>query len=173
MATLKIFWQFLSNSEDYFDPLIKCSNLADLDALVSSEWVENSGRVAEQIIFSLVRELYSFRNQFNNLFTFFKTSILWKRPSLHIFDEFIDQYLYQWIKNQPHKTAIVELSHVKMPKLGGNNDFNWINATHLEESLIQELQIQDQFPRPSSNCTSQDLGTKYLTTIMTLFTWLY
>ena len=170
MATLKIFWQFLSNFMDYFDPLIKGSYLADLDAVVSSELVENSGRVAEQIIFSLVRELYSFGNQFNNLFTFFKSTPDWKRPLLYIFDGFNDQYLYQWIKNQPHKTAIVELSHVKMPKLGGNNDFNWINATHLEESSIQELQIQDQFPRPSSNCTSPDLGTKYPTTIMTLFT---
>ncbi len=157
--------QFLPNFLEYFDQLIKGSYLADLDAFFSDESLVNSGIVAKQIVFPLIKELYSFGNQFKDLITFLKTALDQERPPLHIFDRFNDQYLRLRIEDQSYKIEIVQLSYIEMQELGGNNDFNWINATHLEESSIQELQIQDQSSTPSQHPVFEIMATVPFATV--------
>lgn len=128
MAALKSYRQLLPDFLDDFDEPIKGSYLADLNAFLHGELLGNSGRVAEQIVFSLVRELSSSRDQFNDLIAFLETALDCERPPLHVFDGFSDRYLRLRIEGHHHKTAIEVLSRVKVPELGGV-DSDWIDVT--------------------------------------------
>lgn len=114
---------------DYFDQPIRGSYLADLNTVLRSESLGNSGRVAEQMVFSLVRELSSSGDQFNDLIAFLETALDRELPPLHVFDGFNNRYLGLRMAGQPYQTAIEELSHVKVAELGGVDDLDWINVT--------------------------------------------
>ena len=70
-----------------------------------------------------------------------------KRPQLHHFGGFSDVYLRLRINHQPHEAAIVTLSHIKIPELGRDDDSDWVNVMHPEESSLPELHTQDYSPR--------------------------
>ena len=103
----------------------------------------------EQTVFALIRVLHSFVDQFKDLIIFLETAIDLELPLLHVFDGSPDQYLRLRIKGQSHKTAIAELSRIKMPKLRGDDDADWVNVTYLEE--MQGLNLGDHLQRPSSD----------------------
>ena len=74
-------------------------------------------------------------------------------------------------KGYPHKTARVEVSHIKMPELGGDDDPDWVNVMHPEE-----WSLQDHSPGPRSGCTSPASETEYVPALLNLrtcFTDLY
>lgn len=137
MAALMICRRLLPDFLDHLDQPIKGSYLADLNALLRGESLGNSRRVAEQIVFSLVRELYSFGDQFKDLIVFLETALDQERSPLHVFDGFNDRYLRLRIERQPHKKAIEVLSSVKAPDLERDVDSEWIHVTHSDESSLR------------------------------------
>jgi hypothetical protein len=133
MAALVNYRRLLSDLSDNSDQPIKGSYLAGLDALLNGHSLENSGRVGDQMVFALVRVLCSFIDQFEDLITFLNTALDQEPPLLYLFDGFSDQYLRWRITGQPYTTAIVALSHFKMPELGGDYDPNWVTVTYPEK----------------------------------------
>ncbi len=84
------------------------------------------------MIFSLLCVLNFFTNQYENLIQFLATLLDQETPLLDPFDEFSDQYFTQRINGQSHETVMIELSHVKMPELRGNDDLSWVTVTFSE-----------------------------------------
>ncbi len=138
MAALTNYRRLLPDLLDHLDEPINGSYLADLDALFHGYSLGNSGRVAEQMVFALVRVLCSFVDQYKDIITFLETTLDRERPLLQVFDGFSDQYLRRRINGQPHEAARVELSRIKMPELRGDDDQDWVNVTHPEELSLQE-----------------------------------
>lgn len=93
MAALMICRRLLHDFLDHSDQPIKGSYLANLDTLLRGESLGNNGRVAEQMVLSLVRELYFFGDQFKDLIAFLETALDRERSPLHVFDGFNDRYL--------------------------------------------------------------------------------
>ncbi|KAL9025485.1 MAG: hypothetical protein Q9180_007660 [Flavoplaca navasiana] len=120
MAALMNYRRLLPDLADQSDQPIKGSYLADLNALLRGDSLGNSRRVLEEMVFVLVRVLSSFVDQFNDLITFFETVLDQEPPLSHAFDGFSHQYLRRRIDGSPngsHKTAIAELSCIKIPEL--------------------------------------------------------
>ena len=133
MAALMNYRRLFPDVLDHCDQLINDSYLADLDAHFRGCLLGNSGRVAERMVFALLWVLYIFASQHEVLITFLETALDRERPLLHLFDGFSDHYLRLRIKYQCHNTAKAELSGVKMPKLGGDDDPDWVNIIHPKE----------------------------------------
>ena len=138
MAALMNYRRLLPDVLDYSNQPVRGSYLADLDALFYGQPLGNSGRVAEQMVFALLRVLYSFAEEFENLITFLETALDRERPPLHLFDGFSDQYLRLIINGQPHAAARLDLSRIKMPELRGDDDPDWVNVTHPKEFSLQD-----------------------------------
>jgi hypothetical protein len=173
MAALMNYRRLLPDLSDHFDQPINGSYLADLDTLFHGHSLGNSGRVAEQMVFALVRVLHSFVDQFKDLITFLETALGRERPLLHLFDGFSDQYLRRRIGSQDHKTARVELSRIKMPELRGDDDPDWVTVTHPEKLLLQELHIQDHLQGPYGDCTLPVVDIEYVPAMLHLPACLY
>jgi hypothetical protein len=171
MTALMNYRRLLPDFSDDFDQPIKGSYLADLDALLNGHSLENSGTVWEQMAFALVRILRFFMHQFEDLVTFLETVLDRESSSLHVFDEFSDQYLRWMIKGQLHEIAIVRLSHCKTSELRG--DLNWVTVTHPEGLSLQKFHIQDHSPRSCSDRISSVLKTEYVTAVLNLPACLY
>ena len=62
----------------------------------------------------------------------------------------------------------MELSHIKMPELRGDDDQDWVNVKHLEELSVQELHVQDDSQRPYSDCTLSVVETEYVPAVLHL-----
>jgi hypothetical protein len=122
MAALMNYRRLLPDLlDDSYQP-INGSYLADLDALFRGYSLGNSGRVTKQMVFALVRVLHSSVDQYKDIIAFLETTLDQERPLLQVFDGFSDQYLCRRINGQPHEAARVELSHIKMPELRGDDD---------------------------------------------------
>ena len=147
LAALMNYRRLFPDVLDHCDQPISGSYLADLDAHLRGCLLGNSGRVAEQMIFALLRVLYASESQHENLITFLEITLDRERPHLHLFDGFTDHYLRLRIKYQCHKTAKEELSGVKMPELGGDDDPDWVNIILPEELPYQKLHIHDNVSR--------------------------
>jgi hypothetical protein len=148
MAALINYRRLLPDLLDDSHKPINGSYLADLDALFRGYSLGNSGRVAEQMVFALVRALHSFVDQYEDIITFLETTLDRERPLLQVFDGFSDQYLRRRINGQSHEAARVELSRIKMPELRGDDDQDWVNVTHQGELSLQELHLQDHSQSP-------------------------
>lgn len=148
MTVLVNYRRLLPDLLDYPDYPVMSIYLADLDALLHASH-KNLGKVVEQTAFALIRVLDSFMDQFKDLIIFLETALDREPPLLHAFDGSSDQYLRLRIKGQSHKTAIVELSRIKMLKLRGDDDADWVNVTYPEELSLQGLNLGNQ--RPSSD----------------------
>jgi hypothetical protein len=162
MAAMLSFRRLLPDVSDHFDQPIKGSYLADLDALLEGESLGNSGAVAEQMTFSLVRVLRSFANQSEDLITFLETVLDRRPPLLHAFDGFSDRYLRSRIDAQPHQNALVDLSQIKLSELGGKNDQDWIIVTQMST-----LSLQGCSQRPNETIPSP-VDTEYVLTVLLL-----
>ena len=133
---------------DFWD----CSNLpitgsyiADLDALLQGEKLGNSGRVAEQMVYALMRNLLPLWEEHQNLILFLDNTLGRdrERPPLHVLDGFCDKYLrLRMYDGLLHGPTIMKLAWVRLPELREKND-NKIDTTQSEELSIQKLQIQD------------------------------
>ncbi len=168
MAALMNYRRLLPDDLDCSDQPIKGSYLADLDALFHGQPLGNSGRVAEQMVFALLRVLYSFADDFENLTTFLETALDREPPPLHLFDGFSDQYLRLMINGQPHEAARVDLSRIKIPELRGEDDPDWVNVTH-----PKEFSLQDHSQRPYSDCILPAMEIEYVPPALCLPTCLY
>ena len=133
MAALMNYRRFFPDVLDHFDQPISGSFLADLDAHFRGCLLGNSGKVAEKMVFALLRVLYPLTSKYEGLITFLETTLDRERPPLHLFDGFTDHYFRLRISYQSHKIARLELSGVKMPELGGDDDPDWVNMTHSKE----------------------------------------
>lgn len=118
-------------SDDYTQP-INGSYVADLDALLNGHSLENSKMVWERMVFSLLRVLSSFTNQYEDLIQFLASVLDRETPLLDPFDGFSDQYLTRRINGQPHETVILKLSHLKMPELRKDDDLGWVTVAPSE-----------------------------------------
>ena len=133
MAALMNYRRLFPDVLDCFDQPISGSFLADLDAHFRGCLLGNSGRVVEQMVFALLRVLYPLASKYEGLITFLETTLDRERPPLHLFDGFTDHYFRLRISYRSHKTARLELSGVKVPELGGDDDLDWVNITQPEE----------------------------------------
>jgi hypothetical protein len=163
MAALMSYRRLYPDSSDHSDQPIKASYLADLDALLNGRSLGNSGVVGERMIFSLVRVLCYFVDQFADLVTFLVTVLDRDPPLLHVFDGFSDQYLLRRINGQPHETAIGELSHSEMPELGTDDDPDWVTVTRMEA-----LSLQDHSQKPYSETKMPVVETEYVPAVLFL-----
>jgi len=134
------------DSLDYYDQPIKGCYLADLNALLCGHALGNSGVVSEKMVFSLVRVLHSFKNQFKDLIKFLEIALDRQISVLDAFDGFSDQYWSRRIKRkikgqsyetamQSHETAMAELSDLKMPEAREDDHPDWVTVRPLELSL--------------------------------------
>jgi hypothetical protein len=128
MAALMSYRRLFPDRSDDSDQPIKGSYLADLDALLDGHLLGNSRTVWERMIFSLIRVLRSYMDQFENLIMFLYTILDREPPLLHAFDGFSDQYLGRRIDGQPHEKAMVEVSRFNMPELRGVDDSDWVTV---------------------------------------------
>ena len=81
MAATLNYRRLLPDAKDHLDKVINGSYLADLDGLLDGRSLGNSGVVAEQMVFSLVRVLRFSANQFEDVSNFLET-VLNTRPPL-------------------------------------------------------------------------------------------
>jgi hypothetical protein len=114
------------------------------------------------MVFALVRVLHSSVDQYKDIITFLETTLDREPPLLQVFNGFSDQYLYRRINGQPYEAARVELSHIKMPELRGDDDQDWVNVKHLEKFSVQELHVQDHSQRPYTDCKLSVVETEYV-----------
>ena len=173
IAALVNYRRLLPGLSDHSDQPIKSIYLADLDALLHGDSHGNLGRVVEQTVFALIRVLHSFMDQFKDLIMFLETALDREPPLLHVFDRSPDQYLRRRIKGQPHKTAIAELSRIKMPELRGDDDADWVNVTHPEELSLQGLHVGDHSQKPDSDCTLLIMEAEYVPAVLHLPAYSY
>lgn len=143
IIALMNYRRLLPDVSDHIDHPIKGSYLDDLDALFNGHAVGNSGRVAERMVFALVRVLESFAERHLDLITFIETALDRSRPLLHALDGRSDQYLSRRIHGQTHGTAMMDLSRMKLPELGEGDELDWVEVPHLEDLPSQEFQILD------------------------------
>jgi hypothetical protein len=122
------------HSDDYTQP-INGSYLADLDALLNGHSLENSKAIWERMVFSLLRVLSSFANQYEDLIQFLASVLDRETPLLDPFDGFSDQYLIRKINGQLHDIAILVLDqdYLKTPKLRKDDVLDWVTVTLLEK----------------------------------------
>lgn len=151
MAALMSYRRLLPDVSDHFDQPIKGSFLADLNVLLDGQPLGNSGAVTEQMVFSLVRVLRSFGDQFEDIIIFLETILDRYPPLLHVFDGFSDQHLRSRISARPHKTAVVGLSQIEMPELREGDDSNWVTVEHLDALSLQNFSQSptETIPPPS------------------------
>ena len=113
---LMSYSRLLPDHQDHLEQPIKSSYLADLDAHFQGDSLGNSGRVAEQMVFALIRVLSTFGDQYEDLITFLVTALDRDPPLLHPLDGLSDQYLRCRIDRQTHRaafdTTMGELSHL-------------------------------------------------------------
>lgn len=114
---------------------IKGSYLADLDALLHGDSLGISGIVWERMVFSLLRVLGSFMDQFEDLQQFLGTGLDREIPLLHPYDGFSDQYLVRRIQGQSHDAAMP-----KMPELRADEDLDWVVISLSEARLTEQSQ---------------------------------
>ena len=152
MTALMTYRRLHPDVLDHSHKPINGSYLADLDALFRGYPLGNSGRVAQQMGFALIRVLQSFVDQYGDITTFLETKLDRERPLLHVFDGFSDQYLLRRISGQSHEAARVDLSHIKMPELRGDDDQDWVIVTHPE--------------LPYSDCTLPAVKTEYVPIVL-------
>lgn len=105
----------LDNSEDP----IHGSDLFDLDYHFKGHLLGNSGRLAERMVFALLRVLSCSRSLYEDLIVFVETALDREPLPLHVFAGFSDEYLHQRIQNQSHEIVMEKLALIKMPKLEG------------------------------------------------------
>lgn len=98
--------------------------LDNLDTLLHILSLGNSGRVAERMIFSLLRIFISFSDEYEGLIDFPAIVLDRGPPLLHGFDGLSDQYLSRRIKAQRHDTAVAEL--------GGDDNLDWVSPSCLQ-----------------------------------------
>ena len=171
MAFLMIYRRLLPDISDCSDQPIKGSYLADLDALFHGEPLGNSGRVAEQMVFALLRVLHSFGDQSEDLILFLNTVLDREPPLLHALDGCSDVYAFLRTEGYLHKTAIAKVSHIKMSELGRDDDTDWVK---IQQPV--EWPLQDHSPGPCSGCTPPASETEYVPAVLNLrtcFTDLY
>ncbi len=175
MTALVNYRRLLPNLLDHPDHPIKSIYLADLDALLYSDSHGHLGRVMEQTIFALIRVLHSFVDQFKDLIIFLETALDREPSFLHVFDGSPDQYLRLRIKVQCHKTAIAELSRIKMSmsRPRGDDDADWVNVTHPKELSLQGLHVGDHSQRPSSDHTLLNMEAEYVPAVLSLPVYSY
>jgi len=172
MAALMTYRRLLPDFSDDSDQPIEGSYIADLDALLHGHSLGNSGRVAERMVFALVRVLRSLAYQFEGLLAFLEIVLDREPPLLHVLDRFSDQYLGWRIDSRTHdpafKSAIAELSHFKMLEPRGDDDSDWVTVTHPEELSLQELYVQDHSQRPYSDYTLPAMEAEYVSAVLHL-----
>ena len=162
MTALVNYQRLLPDVSNHSDRPTKTIYLADLDTLLHCDSHRNLGRVMVQTIFALIRVLYSFVDQFKDFIVFLETALDRESPLLHVFDKSPDQYLRRRIKGQSHKTAIAELSRIKMPKPREDDDADWVNVMHAEELSLQRLHVDDHPQRPYSDYTVLNIDAGYV-----------
>jgi hypothetical protein len=139
MAALMNYRRLHPDHLDASNKPITDSYIADLDALLGGTLLGNSGRVAEQMVFALVRTLRSLDGAFEDLTTFLETTLNRDQPPLHAFDGFSDEYVRWRIDGLPQEAAMIMLLELR------GKDYH---ATKPEESSIQMFYVHD----PSGYC---------------------
>lgn len=124
MTVLMNYRRLFLDILNYFDQLINDNYLVDLNFHFRDCLFENSERVTEQMMFALLRILYSLASKYESFISFLETTLDRERSLLHLFDEFIDYYFRLRISYQSHKTVKLTLSIVKMSKFEGDDDSN-------------------------------------------------
>jgi len=145
---------------DDCDQPISGSYVADLDAFLGGQSLGNSGKIAEQMIFALVRVLGSFADQHKSLITFLETALDRHPPLLHVFDAFSDQYWYGRISGQTHEAAMKRLLSVQMPGLESNDDEGWTTIAIPGAIPPPNVHVRDLLQKPLSGYTSPATGIK-------------
>ncbi len=109
--------RLLPDHQDHLEQPIKSSYLADLDAYFHGDSLGNSGRVAEQMVFALIRVFSTFGDQYEDLITFLVTALDRDPPLLHPLAGLSDQYLRCRLDRQTHgaafDTTMGELPHLR------------------------------------------------------------
>lgn len=130
MAALMNYRRLRPDFSDDTDQPITGSYLVDLDTLFHGHSLGNSGRVAEQMVFTFIRVLRCI-DYYENLVLFLETVLDRKPPLLHFFDGLADQYLRRKIHGQTHQTAFEtvteEVLYLKMPELRRDADSDWVH----------------------------------------------
>jgi hypothetical protein len=140
ITALMNYRRLLPDVSDHSDQPIRGSYLADLDALFHGHSLGNSGRVAEQTVFALIRVLHSFVGQFEDLIMFLETALDREPLLLHVLDGFSDKYLRWRIGSRTHEIAfkivIEEVSHLKMPELRRDGDSDWVHVQPFTKAIL-------------------------------------
>jgi hypothetical protein len=118
MGALMNYRRLHRDFSDDFNQPVRGSYLADLTALLRGYALGNSGKVAERMVFALVRNLLLFEERFEDLITFLETTIDRKHPPLHVLDGFSDEYMRLRIGDGLlHDAAVTALAGIRMPDL--------------------------------------------------------
>lgn len=112
MVAIVNYRRLYPDFNDPSDKPILASYLEDQDAHFQGHSLGNSGRVAEHMVFALLRVLYSFGDQYRDLTTFVETVLDRDPPLLHSLAGLSDQYLRWRLDVRNHKT---ESDYVMIP----------------------------------------------------------
>ena len=151
---------------DHFDQPIKDSYLADLDANLHGERLENTGAVTKRMAFAFVRVLRTYGDTYEDLVVFLETMYDTDPPVQHVFDGLSDEYFSRRTgpsmsspdKCLDHKTAyknvVAKSSRLKLPRLHEETNGDWIFVKSSEELPAQNLSDQDHLLQaPHKNLT--------------------
>lgn len=148
MTYRRLYPDFLDDSE----APVTGSYIADLDALLRGDQLGNSGKVAERMVFTLVRELWSEGESFEDLRIFLGTILDRDQPPLHASEGFCDEYIRLRMKGVLHDSAITELAGLRLPELRGKDD-NRSDAAH-PVKLSLHIQNTSEYDPSSVECAS-------------------
>ncbi len=166
MAALMNYQWLCLNLSDNTDQPITGSYLVNLDSLFHDHSLENSERVAEQMVFAFVQVLCCM-NQHKELVVFLNTVLDWEPSLLHFFDDLINQYLkwkiHGWTHETAFKTVMKQVLCLKVSGLKRDDNLNWFHHNRLNWVLIQNA-----LTRSGSNCTLSAAETRYMSAVLHL-----
>lgn len=164
MAALMNYRRLHPDDWDRSNQPIRGSYIADLDALLRGATLGNSGRVAEQMVFALLRNLIPVCELHRNLTLFLEATLSRQRPRLHVMDSFCDEYLRLRLEDGLlHERAIMKLAKIRLPELSGKNE-NMIHATQPENPSIQNLYSQNPLGCGHRQCRNRPNSSLILAT---------
>ncbi len=166
MAALMNYRRLCLDLSDNTDQPITGSYLVNLDSLFHDHSLENSERVAKQMVFAFVWVLCCM-NQHKELVVFLNTVLDWEPSLLHFFDGLANQYLKWKIHGQTHeiafKTVMKQVSRLKVSGLRRDDD-----SDRFHHNCSNWVLIQDALTRSDSNCTLSAAETRYMSAVLHL-----
>jgi hypothetical protein len=113
LAALLCYKRLLPYSSDDTTQSFKGAYLTNFDALMKGEPLTNERTILEHMIFSFLRAIDTFENDYQGIRQLLATVLGKDIPALEPGDRFLDQYWICRMKTQSHRDALITLNYTE------------------------------------------------------------